>query len=98
MTNKKLLVQVMLSHDLDFACKYLQVLYEHQTLDEKQVEQTQHNNQVGFTIADAPVLSGIAEAIRSQTALSAVDKKEVLARMPKYTGQLLHLVRDDELY
>lgn len=94
---KKLLAEAMLRHDVDFQTKYLLKLYERQTLDEKANEDTHHDNKEGFTIADAPVLTPIAEAIRAGTGLMMKDRTELSKRMPKYATQLLDLIKDEEL-
>lgn len=97
MKNKKLIVETMLGNDLDFACKYLLVLYEQQTLDEQQIDQTTHKNKVGFNVPDAPVLGNISEALRHQTKLTLQDEYEILNRMPKYAGQLLKFIPEEDL-
>lgn len=97
MTNKKLLIENMLRYDLDFACKYLLVLYDRQTLDEKQIEQSTHQNQRGFNTADAPILSSIAEILRTGNTLLQSDKMAIGIRMPKYAQQLVPIVKDEEL-
>ena len=97
MSNKKLIVENLLAHDVDFQCKYLLILYERQTLDEKVNEDTHHNNQQGFTIADAPVLTPIAENLRHGNAVTPTDRQQLTKRLPKYTNQLLPLVEESDL-
>jgi hypothetical protein len=97
MTNKKLIIEQLLSYDIDFASRQLLRLYEYQTTDEQQIENSVHQNKVGFNAADAPVLSLIAEAMRNGDRISAADQAEILSRMKKYAKQMVPLVRDEEL-
>lgn len=87
----------LLAHDLDFQCKCLLLLYNRQTLDEQQTEQTAHSNGQGLNRSDAPVLTPIAEALRHGNALSAADKEQLSKRMPKYANQLKYLVPDEDI-
>jgi hypothetical protein len=97
MTNKKLLIEVMLSHDIDFAIRCMLMLYQRQTLDEQQAEQSTHQNQRGFNSADAPVLSVYCEAVRNEQPITVFDSADIRARMHKYATQLVPLIADAEL-
>ena len=94
---KRLIVEMMLTYDVDFQAKYLLKLYERQTLDEKQVEHTIHSNKQGFNSADAPILSAIAEDLRHDRPLSPDQKRELTNRMSKYAKQLAPIIPDEEL-
>lgn len=90
-------MEMMLTYDIDFQVKCLELLYQRQTLDEQQVEHTIHSNQQGFNNADAPILSAIAEDLRHERPLNADQRRELANRMSKYVNQLAPFIPDEEL-
>jgi len=94
---KILLLQVMLSHDMDFQVKCLELLYRKQTPDEQQMETSVYQNEQGFNSADAAILSVIAEDLRHGNGLTPRDRDELSVRLPKYAKQLEPLIPDEEL-
>lgn len=97
MKNKRLIIENLLAHDTDFQVKCLEILYERQTLDEQVMEDTHHRNEQGFTIADAPALTPIAESLRHGNSLTVGDSAVLSKRLPKYAGQLVPLIGDEEI-
>lgn len=88
---------MMLTYDPDFQVRCLMLLYDRQTLDEQQAEHSIHQNRRGFNSSDAPVLSEIAEAVRSSTPLTPKDHTELTHRLHKYAQQIAPLISDEEL-
>ena len=74
--------------DLKWLCGGILAIWNRQTEDEKNTEETRHHNGVGFNGRDARFLSSIAQQINQGRRLS--EKQTVAARkaMVKYTGQL----------
>ena len=62
-------------------------LYGAQTADEQAEEKTKHDNEMGFTTPDAPILTGLAEKLLSGEKLSPEEERELRLRLPKYWGQ-----------
>ena len=63
-------------------------IWENQTCDERDVKSTNHSNGIGFTGADAPFLSSLAEQINKGYKLSPKQIAAARKAMVKYTGQL----------
>lgn len=64
-------------------------LHERQTKDERTARVTLWNNGVGFTTIDAPLLTNLAEQVRSGKKLSAKLERQILIRLPKYWRQFV---------
>lgn len=69
----------------------LAAIYKYQTEDEKTSEETKHSNGVGFSGADANIMSSFAKQIARRGSLS--EKQLVIARrkMQKYARQLVRI-------
>jgi hypothetical protein len=79
--------RLRLREEKDYRHWVLLHLNERQTLDERKDKTTRWWNLVGFSTADAPVLTALAEKILSGQKLSAKDERTLLKRLPKYYGQ-----------
>jgi hypothetical protein len=81
-------IRKMVSCDARWAVRALVRIYEHQTDDEQRVGETREHNGVGFTGADANILSSFAEQVQRGRQLSEKQMRIVFKRMPKYARQL----------
>jgi len=66
-------------------------VYEFQTRDEQDVEETRNHNGVGFTPADANYLSSCAKYYLRWGKLTEKQLPYVRKRMMKYAGQLARI-------
>jgi hypothetical protein len=78
--------------------KAIVALHARQTADEQAAKVTGHDNGMGFTGADAFILSSFAEWIGKswkQPGQKLSDKQLLIARkkLPKYAGQLLKIYK-----
>jgi hypothetical protein len=64
-------------------------LHKCQTKDERTAKVTLWNNGVGFTTIDAPLLTNLAEQVRSGKKLSAKLERQLEIRLPKYWRQFV---------
>lgn len=91
---KELITKLILEDDAAL-CRAVVVIYDRQTADEKSTAETKHDNGLGFTGADAKLLTSFARQIikRQEKKVSPLlsDKQIPWARkkMKKYSGQLL---------
>ena len=70
-------------------------IYRNQTRDEQCTQSTNHNNGIGFTGADAGILSSFAEQLLKGRNLS--QKQFVIAqkKITKYAGQLARIANGE---
>lgn len=71
-------------------------IYANQELDEQQAATVIKRNGVGFTPADAKLLTSFAEQLKRGGALSPKQWQALYAAMPKYAGQLRRCARDNQ--
>lgn len=64
-------------------------IYEYQTISEQSARDVKLNNGVGFTPADAYILSSFAQQINKGRHLSEKQMNIAKRLMPKYAGQLI---------
>lgn len=81
-------IKTLLENNNAFLARAIVKIYERQTEDEQQADQTGHNNGIGFNGIDAFILSRFAKFYMERKFLS--PKQIVIARkkMMKYTKQL----------
>jgi hypothetical protein len=72
-------------------------IFAHQTADEQNAEATSHNNNVGFTGADARFLSSLAKQAIGRGWLSPKQMIYVRKKMPKYAGQVMSYSNPEKL-
>jgi hypothetical protein len=63
-------------------------IYSNQEADEQLVADTTKRNGVGFTPADAPILTSLAKQMQQRGWLSAKQWEILYKLLPKYAGQL----------
>ena len=82
-------IRERLATNRQWATRGLVRIYEHQTSDEQTSMETKHHNGVGFTGADAEILTSIAKQVLAGRQLSEKQfNKVVFKKMPKYARQL----------
>lgn len=77
-----------LGTDRAWACRGILRIYGAQTSGEKDIRATVERNGVGFTGADAEILSSFAEQLRRGRTLSDRQMTVAFRKMPKYAAQL----------
>lgn len=75
-------------NDEEWLLRGLVAIFNKQTEDEKQVEDTRHHNDVGFTGADGRLMTSMAKFYLRNRYLSDNQKFLVRKRMTKYAKQL----------
>lgn len=91
------LIRARLDYDDRWVCRALMVLYSRQTQDEKSDQTAKHTNGMGFSAADAPFFTRLAEWYRDKGWLS---KKQIAALrrddIGKYWKQILEVIQANE--
>jgi hypothetical protein len=72
-------------------------IYDYQTQDEKQSEQTSHNNKVGFTGSDAEILSSFAKQLINRKFLSPKQMNLLHKRIHKYHNQIIDISDSEKI-
>lgn len=99
-TNKfiNLYLKQKLSSDPKWAYGALMRIYERQTAGEQMSMCTNVDNAVGFTGADAEILTSFANQYKSRGFLSPKQMKILFKKAPKYRKQLLTITSQDKLF
>lgn len=71
-----------------WALRGLVRIYANQTADEQHDGTTRHHNNIGFTGADAEILTSFAQQYQQRGSLSVKQMGLLFKKMPKYAGQL----------
>jgi hypothetical protein len=77
-----------LSKDARWAIRGMLRVFANQTQDEQVQEDTKHHNGIGFTGADAHLLTSFSKQVHAGRTLSEKQMFHVFKRMPKYAAQL----------
>lgn len=93
MEAKKAMIQDALAKSDVFVERAILALYDRQTAEEQVLAVTENDNGVGFTGADAEILTSFAEWIKKSWKTEGKrlsDKQRIIARkkLPKYWAQL----------
>ena len=83
-----------LANDIRWSVKGLLRVYENQTADEQNSGTTKYHNGIGFTGADADILSSFAEQVKKGRQLSEKQRKILFKKMPRYARQLEQAAND----
>lgn len=83
-------IREKLGTDIRWATRGLLRIYDNQTDDEQRAEETKYWNNIGFTGADAHILSSFATQVLKGFSLSEKQQKILFKKMPKYSSQLEH--------
>jgi hypothetical protein len=90
--NIRLYVKEQLATNKTWAVKALvRIFDENQTVEEKVYEDTIVNNGIGFSGADANILSSIAKHMKHRGYISDKQMKIVHKKMPKYWSQIIFM-------
>lgn len=81
-------IKDQIAHDRRWMFKALVTIYQYQTSSEQANHATLEHNGVGFTGADAEILSSLATQYKRNGYLSAKQLEIAHKRMPKYARQL----------
>jgi hypothetical protein len=81
-------IKQMLGANKAWALRGLLRIFENQTADEQNSEQTRYHNNIGFTGADGEILSSFAKQVLAGRNLSEKQMAIVFKKMPKYSKQL----------
>ena len=72
-------------------------IYEYQTMEEKETQETRLNNYVGFTGADAMILTSFTEQLKTRGYLSPKQMSVLYHKIPKYWNQIWNLADQDKI-
>ena len=86
---KRDFVKTKLGTSKVWAQKALLKIYEFQTQEEKQEENTKDINGIGFTGVDGEILSSFAKQLQVRKTLSEKQMTLLFKKMPKYWNQIL---------
>jgi len=82
-------IKTQLATNRQWAERGLLRIYERQTADEQQTQQTRHWNAKGFTGCDAEILTSFAQQILQGRFVGSEKQMKILhKKMPKYARQL----------
>jgi hypothetical protein len=84
-------VKQMLASNPTWAVRGLLRIYEFQTESEKSIGETTEDNGVGFSGADAHILSSFADQIKAGRQMSVKQMAMIYKKMPRYSGQLVRI-------
>lgn len=88
-------IRSMVSANEKWAVKGLLRIFERQTADEQESENTRYHNKVGFTGADAEILTSFAKRVLGGKDLTEKQMKYVFKLMPKYARQLNEIAENE---
>lgn len=94
--SKESIRELLLSNDRAVE-RAIVALYKRQTASEQYTKSTHKDNGVGFSAADARVLSSYAQEILGGYRLQAVNLYDARQRVLKYTQQLFSIAMEKQL-
>lgn len=77
--------------------KSLLIIYDFQTEDEKDAEQTKIYNNVGFSGVDGQLLSSFAKQLENKFYLSPKQMNITRKKMRRYVNQIIRLINSGEI-
>jgi len=90
-------VKLQLSISEVWAKAALLKILENQTKDEVASESTHEHNGIGFTGADAEILTSFAKQYQKSGTLSPKQLDILLKKMPKYSAQIIKVSDSEKL-
>ena len=87
------IIRDIIGRDAASALKALMRIYANQTADEQSSEETKYHNNIGFTGADAHILTSYAKQFERRGSLSPKQMGVLFKRIPKYAKQLEGVTR-----
>lgn len=94
----EVIMKTKLSTNAQWATKGCIRIFEKQTASEQTCEATHELNGVGFTGADAEILSSFAKQINKGWNLSPKQMAILFKKMPKYWKQLITLIPESKQF
>lgn len=82
-------IRAMVSTNAAWATRALVRIYDNQTESEKDTDSTHNLNGIGFSGADAEILSSFAKQVIAGRTLSTKQMAIVYKKMPRYARQLM---------
>jgi hypothetical protein len=93
--NKEAIIELIDKNDKAVE-RALIVIYDRQTEEEKEIEQTKDHNGIGFNSIDAEFLTSCAEGLKKYGKLTIKQIAVVRKRIRKYWKQLLFIANGEE--
>ena len=87
-------IKLKLLSDNRWLYRGILAIYDRQTVSEQAVRDTILDNEVGFSSADAGILSAFAEQLLKTGELEEWQRRKARARMIKYAAQLKSIARE----
>lgn len=88
-------IKEMLERNPKAVTRGLLAIYKNQTMDEQLSQSTHYHNGIGFTGADAEILSSFAEQLKRGRNLSYKQFEMAKKKMVKYAGQLARIANGE---
>lgn len=88
-------IKNLLNNNDTFVCRSLMVLYNFQTADEQTWGEANHRNGIGFSGADAKILTSFAEFYKERGYLSHKQIEIARKKITKYSGQLTNYANNN---
>ncbi len=94
---RRIFMKEKLASQKVWALKALMKIYDNQTSDEQEHESTHYHNDIGFTGADAEILSSFAKFYKRTGFLTTKQMVYVYKKIPKYWAQLVKISDMEQL-
>jgi hypothetical protein len=85
-----------LATDARWAVRGMIRIWEYQTEDEQNTQETNTSNGVGFTGSDAYILTSFADQVNAGRKMSPKQMEIIFKKMPKYAAQLQRIVKQEK--
>ncbi len=92
--DKVAFIREMVATNPAWAVRGLLRIYDYQTEAEQSVGETTEDNGVGFSGADAHILSSLADQIKAGRQMSVKQMAIIYKKMPRYSGQLVKITEE----
>lgn len=89
-------IREQVGYNPQWAVRALVRIYERQTADEQASQTTKVHNGIGFTGADAHILSSFAQQVQRGRKLSEKQMAILRKRIPKYARQLEAIASEEK--
>lgn len=89
-------IQEKMTTDIRWTERAVLVLFDRQTEDEQKIEDTVHNNGVGFNGVDGKYLTWVGNYLMRGNHLSGHHVEKVRKKLPKYWKQIKNIIEEKE--
>lgn len=90
-------IREMITTNRQWAQRALMRIFENQTEDEKDTQETTHENGIGFTSNDARLLTSFANGLQQYGSLTEKQMPYLFKKIGKYAGQIYNLSDKEKL-